>query len=47
MTILQAIGFMVLGGFIVEVFEFKAWKRYQQGKHESNNLYNQTRPNSK
>ena len=34
MSILQAIGFMVLGGAIVEIFEFHAWRRYQQGKRE-------------
>ncbi len=34
MTVLQAIGFMVLGGVIVEVFETHAWRRYQQGRKE-------------
>lgn len=34
MSILQAIGFMVLGGAIVEIFELHAWRRYQQGKRE-------------
>lgn len=34
MSILQAIGFMTLGGIIVEVFEIHAWRRYQQGKRE-------------
>ena len=43
MTIIQAIGFMTLGGVIVELFEIHAWKRYQQGKRESSNLYNHTR----
>ncbi len=43
MTIIQAIGFMVLGGVIVEVFEIHAWRRYQQGKRE-NQLYQTSRP---
>lgn len=34
MNVLQAIGFMVLGGVIVEVFETHAWRRYQQGRRE-------------
>lgn len=34
MSILQALGFMVLGGVIVEVFEIHAWRRYQMGKNE-------------
>ncbi len=43
MSIVQAIGFMALGGIIVELFEIRAWRRYQQGRRESNTLYNQTR----
>lgn len=42
MNILQAIGFMVLGGVIVEVFEMHAWLRYQQGKREA---YGISQPN--
>lgn len=34
MSILQALGFMVLGGVIVEIFEVHAWRRYQLGKRE-------------
>lgn len=34
MSILQALGFMVLGGVIVEIFEIHAWRRYQMGKRE-------------
>lgn len=34
MNIFQALGFMFLGGLIVEVFEVHAWMRYQQGKRE-------------
>lgn len=34
MSIWQAIGFMALGGIVVEVFEIHAWRRYQQGKRE-------------
>lgn len=32
--VLQVIGFMALGGVIVEIFEIHAWRRYQQGKRE-------------
>lgn len=35
MTVFQALGFMFLGGFIVEVFEIRAWARYHQGKREA------------
>lgn len=45
MSIFQAIGFMALGGIIVEVFEVHAWRRYQQGKRESQ-LFQSTRPTS-
>lgn len=38
MTVLQALGFMFLGGLIVEVFECHAWARYQQGKREGLNF---------
>lgn len=34
MNILQALGFMFLGGAIVEIFEWHAWSRYNQGKRE-------------
>lgn len=34
MSILQAMGFMAIGGLIVEIFEMHAWRRYQQGKAE-------------
>ena len=34
MTILAALGFMILGGFIVEVFNLQAWAMYQRGKQE-------------
>lgn len=43
MSILQAIGFMVLGGIVVEVFEIHAWQRYQLGKRENLNSYMQQR----
>lgn len=39
LTVLQALGFMVLGGAIVEIFEIHAWKRYQQGKREGQGYY--------
>lgn len=35
MTVIQALLFMALGGALVEVFELHAWRRYQQGKRES------------
>lgn len=34
MTILQALLFMALGAVVTEVFEYHAWRRYQQGKAE-------------
>lgn len=34
MTVFQALGFMFLGGAIVELFEIRAWSRYHQGKRE-------------
>ena len=34
MSIWQALGFMFLGGAIVELFELKSWARYKMGKHE-------------
>ena len=34
MTIWAALGFMILGGFIVEVFNLQAWGMYQKGKRE-------------
>lgn len=34
MTVFQALGFMFLGGAIVELFEIHAWFRYRQGKRE-------------
>ena len=34
MTVFQALGFMFLGGTIVELFEIRAWSRYRQGKRE-------------
>ena len=34
MTVFQALGFMFLGGMIVELFEIRAWSRYHQGKRE-------------
>lgn len=34
MTVFQALGFMFLGGAIVEIFEIRAWSRYHQGKRE-------------
>lgn len=40
MFILQALGFMALGGLIVEIFEIHAWRRYQQGKTEGRNYPN-------
>lgn len=40
MSILQALGFMVLGGLIVEGFEIHAWRRYQQGKTEGRSYPN-------
>lgn len=40
MSILQALGFMVLGGLIVESFEIHAWRRYQQGKTEGRSYPN-------
>jgi hypothetical protein len=34
MSVWAALGFMVLGGLIVELAELKAWNRYKQGKRE-------------
>ena len=34
MSIWMALGFMLLGGLIVELAEIKAWNRYKQGKRE-------------
>lgn len=34
MSIYAALGFMMLGGIIVELAEIKAWNRYKQGKRE-------------
>ena len=34
MSIWQALGFIAMGGLIVEIFELHAWVRYQQGKRE-------------
>lgn len=34
MSIWMALGFMALGGIIVELAEIKAWNRYKQGKRE-------------
>ena len=34
MSIWAALGFMVLGGAIVELAEIKAWHRYNSGKLE-------------
>lgn len=35
MDVLQALGFMALGALIVEIFEYKAWRRYKDGKREA------------
>lgn len=35
MNVWAALGFMMLGGVIVELAEMKAWNRYKQGKRES------------
>lgn len=43
LTVLQALGFMLLGGVIVEVFEIHAWRRYQQGKREGLGVREQSR----
>lgn len=40
MTVFQALGFMFLGGAIVELFEIRAWVRYQQGKREGQGVHN-------
>ena len=41
MTIWQALGFMFLGGTLVELFDLRAWKMYREGKREgSGNSYN-------
>lgn len=37
MEIWSALGFMFLGGAIVEMFELKSWLRYRQGKQEVEN----------
>lgn len=42
MNIFAALGFMALGGLIVEIFEVHAWRRYQQGKAEGRGLINPT-----
>ena len=34
LSVFQALGFMFLGGAIVEIFEIRAWRRYHQGKRE-------------
>ena len=34
MSIFAALGFMLLGGAIVELAEMKAWQRYKAGKQE-------------
>lgn len=34
MNIWAALGFMALGGIIVELAEIKAWNRYKVGKQE-------------
>lgn len=34
MSIFAALGFMLLGGAIVELAEIKAWQRYKVGKLE-------------
>ena len=34
MSVWQALGFMFLGGALVEIFDMKAWKMYRDGKHE-------------
>lgn len=34
MSVWAALGFMLLGGAIVELAELKAWHRYKMGKHE-------------
>lgn len=34
MNIWAALGFMLLGGAIVELAEIKAWHRYKAGKEE-------------
>lgn len=50
MSIIQALGFMVLGGMVVELFEIHAWRRYQMGKTEGkhglpdDSLYWRNRP---
>jgi hypothetical protein len=37
MSIWAALGFMLLGGIIVELAEIKAWQRYKIGKTEGRN----------
>lgn len=39
MTVFQALGFMFLGGAIVELFEIRAWSRYHQGKREGQGFH--------
>lgn len=34
MSIIQCLGFMVLGGAIVGFFNAMAWKKYYEGKRE-------------
>ena len=43
MGVFQALGFMALGAAIVEVFEYKAWRRYKDGKKEAASLYRDAR----
>ena len=38
MNVWAALGFMMLGGVIVELAEMKAWNRYKQGKKEANEV---------
>lgn len=35
MSIWAALGFMSLGGFIVEIYNWRAWRMYREGKREA------------
>lgn len=35
MSIWAALGFMCLGGFIVELYNWRAWRMYREGKSEA------------
>lgn len=39
MTIWSALGFMLLGGAIVFVFDMRAWKMYRDGKREATEIW--------